>query len=230
MDGVQPRRFYRDRRSTRGSRDPRPWCGWNYLVSTAAAVEAAVLHNFAWHQRWTWRDRRPASAHETLGRLLRFHALNGAVSLAGNVRLRRYSFDRSMSIPWLRTPPRSPRARSSTSRQAIGWCSVDLGVGHHAHRVDSITGAARPRRARDRGLAALRGESRGQFPSQGSAQAARPLLRARRLESTGWRDEVMRGGVNMIKVDPPALPTPGFITGSERSWCRESRSIGYLRC
>ena len=33
----------------------------HYLVATAIAVEAAVLHNFAWHQRWTWRDRPAAS-------------------------------------------------------------------------------------------------------------------------------------------------------------------------
>ncbi|HZA35631.1 MAG TPA: GtrA family protein, partial [Vicinamibacterales bacterium] len=26
-------------------------------AATAIAVEAAVLHNFVWHERWTWRDR-----------------------------------------------------------------------------------------------------------------------------------------------------------------------------
>jgi putative flippase GtrA len=54
------------------------------LVATAIAVEAAVLHNFAWHQRWTWKDR-PADAAGTLARLWRFHVLNGAVSMAGNL-------------------------------------------------------------------------------------------------------------------------------------------------
>jgi len=28
-----------------------------YLVSTAIAVEVAVLHNFVWHERFTWVDR-----------------------------------------------------------------------------------------------------------------------------------------------------------------------------
>ena len=28
-----------------------------YLTATALAVEAAVLHNFFWHERWTWADR-----------------------------------------------------------------------------------------------------------------------------------------------------------------------------
>ena len=27
------------------------------------AVEAAVLHNFGWHERWTWRDRPRAGQH-----------------------------------------------------------------------------------------------------------------------------------------------------------------------
>ena len=60
---------------------------WNYLVATAVGVEAAVLHNFVWHHRWTWRDRPPSSRGDLIGRLARFHLINGAVSLAGNVGL-----------------------------------------------------------------------------------------------------------------------------------------------
>jgi putative flippase GtrA len=59
-----------------------------YLAATAIAVEAAILHNFAWHERWTWADR-PAQGGPRLARLLRFHALNGVVSLAGNLLLMR---------------------------------------------------------------------------------------------------------------------------------------------
>jgi putative flippase GtrA len=32
--------------------------GVHYLVGAALAIELAVLHNFAWHERWTWADRR----------------------------------------------------------------------------------------------------------------------------------------------------------------------------
>jgi dolichol-phosphate mannosyltransferase len=70
--------------------------GLHYLAATALAVELAVLHNFAWHERWTWRDR-PAgrvgpSTGLRAGRLQRFwlfHAANGLVSLAGNLVLMR---------------------------------------------------------------------------------------------------------------------------------------------
>ena len=64
------------------------YLGVHYLIATALAVETAVLHNFFWHERWTWKDR-PAAGRSRLARLFRFHALNGSVSLVGNVLLMR---------------------------------------------------------------------------------------------------------------------------------------------
>ena len=41
---------------------------FNYLVATALAVETAVLHNFCWHERFTWVDRlTPAREQRTSG-------------------------------------------------------------------------------------------------------------------------------------------------------------------
>ena len=58
----------------------------HYLAATALAVEIAVLHNFVWHERWTWSDRAgPGIA----ARLVRFHLGNGLVSLAVNLGLMR---------------------------------------------------------------------------------------------------------------------------------------------
>jgi dolichol-phosphate mannosyltransferase len=59
----------------------------NYLLATACAVELALLNNFFWHQRWTWRDRQAHSQQEMLYRLAKFHVTNGVVSLAGNLLL-----------------------------------------------------------------------------------------------------------------------------------------------
>jgi putative flippase GtrA len=56
--------------------------GLNYLVATALAVEAAVLHNFFWHERFTWADR---PARSTAQRLWKFNVTTGACSLAGNL-------------------------------------------------------------------------------------------------------------------------------------------------
>jgi putative flippase GtrA len=63
--------------------------GVNYLIATAIAVETAVLHNFVWHERYTWPDRGGAASRDVAMRLIRFHAGNGAVSLLGNLVLMR---------------------------------------------------------------------------------------------------------------------------------------------
>jgi dolichol-phosphate mannosyltransferase len=64
--------------------------GYNYLWATGLAVEAAVLHNFAWHQRFTWSDRGGPRLAGTAVRLLRFHLSNGAISILGSLLLMRW--------------------------------------------------------------------------------------------------------------------------------------------
>ncbi len=93
------------------------WLHFKYLAATAIAVEAAVVHNFVWHERFTWADRTKTGrrvgrisgaealnslsaliaalkrcATQRLGapslrRLLRFHLGNGAISILGNLAL-----------------------------------------------------------------------------------------------------------------------------------------------
>lgn len=64
--------------------------GIHYLWATAFAVETAVLHNFIWHEKWTWRERTAGSASwPTLSRLARFHLSNGLISILSNVVLMR---------------------------------------------------------------------------------------------------------------------------------------------
>jgi putative flippase GtrA len=64
--------------------------GLTYLWATGLAVEAAVLHNFAWHQRFTWRDRSGSDWTQTLTRLIRFHLTNGIISIFGSLLLIRW--------------------------------------------------------------------------------------------------------------------------------------------
>jgi putative flippase GtrA len=58
----------------------------NYLIATALAVEAAVVHNFFWHEHYTWADRESASR---LTRFAKFNLSNGAISILGNILLMR---------------------------------------------------------------------------------------------------------------------------------------------
>ncbi len=65
---------------------------FNYLAATAIAVEAAVVHNFVWHEQFTWVDRTNPEEVQTkwrrsLLRLLRFNLTNGVVSMLGNLAL-----------------------------------------------------------------------------------------------------------------------------------------------
>ena len=57
----------------------------DYLLATALAVETAVIHNFLWHERFTWADRPARRWLHSLARLAKFNLSNGLASLVGNV-------------------------------------------------------------------------------------------------------------------------------------------------
>jgi putative flippase GtrA len=83
--------------------------GMHYLWATGFAVETAVLHNFVWHEHFTWKDRAGGGRW---GRLVRFHAGNGVISIAGNVILMRILAG-SLGMPHL-----------AANALAIAICSV----------------------------------------------------------------------------------------------------------
>jgi putative flippase GtrA len=68
--------------------------GLNYLLATALAVEATVLHNFIWHERFTWSDRLTTSRYK---RLLKFNLATGAFSIAGNMFFTKLLVDAGMN-------------------------------------------------------------------------------------------------------------------------------------
>ena len=72
--------------------------GTPYPLATALAVEAAILHNFLWHERWTWADRRAGPGR--LARLLRFNGSAALISIGGNVALMAL-FVGSLGLPLL---------------------------------------------------------------------------------------------------------------------------------
>jgi putative flippase GtrA len=68
---------------------------FDYRIATALAVELTVMHNFIWHERFTWVDRTRndqllSSPRNWPARLLRFNLSNGTVSLVGNLALMRW--------------------------------------------------------------------------------------------------------------------------------------------
>jgi len=67
--------------------------GLNYLAATACAVETAILHNFIWHERYTWAERTRTAPQLAMKRLLHFNLSNGAASLVGNLVLMKLLVD-----------------------------------------------------------------------------------------------------------------------------------------
>lgn len=93
--------------------------GLHYLTATALAVEAAVLHNFFWHEYWTWRDRTGASPHGRWRRLLLFQLTNGTVSLLGNLVFM------TLFAGWFQIPPLPANLASITSCWLLNFLSSD---------------------------------------------------------------------------------------------------------
>lgn len=58
--------------------------GWPLPAATAVSVVAAVVHNFLWHERWTWGDRGGDIAARAR-RFAGYLATTGATSLLSNV-------------------------------------------------------------------------------------------------------------------------------------------------
>src|SRR6185503_19515027 len=59
---------------------------WPWLPATCVAVEAAIVHNYLWHERWTWKDRGGATtAALRCARFAKYNIATGFVSIAGNV-------------------------------------------------------------------------------------------------------------------------------------------------
>ena len=54
----------------------------DYMAATALAVEAAVIHNYFWHERYTWADRTGGGSWV---RFAKFNLTTGLFSIVGNV-------------------------------------------------------------------------------------------------------------------------------------------------
>ncbi|MGC4083588.1 MAG: GtrA family protein [Vicinamibacterales bacterium] len=111
---------------------------WPYPLATALAVESAVLNNFVWHERWTWRDR-PATGADRLRRLCRFHVGTGLISIAGNVVVT------ALLVEWCGMPPLVANAAAVAVTSAANFAVADRWVfarGDSTRRNGEISCAA----------------------------------------------------------------------------------------
>jgi len=197
----------------------------HYALATAIGVESAILHNFVWHQRWTWRDRPPQGRGDSMARLARFHLLNGSISLVGNLAVTMFltgvmkldpvasnliaigvcslvNFSASDSLVF--ATARDDRHRSAANRSRV------LPLAVLAILASGSAASAGPAPAT---IAAWQAYETRIDTSYGAAASAAPE-RFFALDRDGlaprWRETVLHGGQAMIKIEPASV-TDGKI-------------------
>jgi len=178
--------------------------GWHYLAATAVAVEAAVVHNFAWHQRWTWNDRPASSARTLAARFLRFQLLNGAISLLGNLLLV------AAMTGLLGAPPVAANLAAITACATFNFLASEVLVFRPSASVLAVLLAAS-------GAAAAAAQSPAALAEW---QRHLAMLDARHSAGTGpgaffmhdreggqrdWRETVRSGGVSVVEMQAPSV-------------------------
>jgi putative flippase GtrA len=186
--------------------------GWHYLVATAIGVESAVLHNFVWHQHWTWRDRPVHSPRTTALRFMNFHLANGVVSLAGNVGLTAFC----TGVAGLDALVSNVIAiiACSVVNFAISECFVfqadrrgrfmSLPITAFALLAMSSAAEAGPSAATLAGWRTYEAQVDTRYNGSGSGGGSFFAL-DRDTQARGWRDTVLHGQPILSKVDPPGV-------------------------
>ena len=197
----------------------------HYAIATALAVEAAILHNFVWHQRWTWRDRPVLQRRDGMARLARFHLLNGSVSLVGNVALTTLltrvvgwdpvasnvvaiaacslvNFAASDSLVFSLASNEKRRARALPFR-ILSLAALSMLVGASA-------ASAGPASATIAAWQAYEAQIDGRYNAAATASSDQFFALDRDKQAQSWRKTVLGGGQAMIKIEPASV-TDGKI-------------------
>lgn len=176
--------------------------GLHYLAATVVAVEATILHNFFWHQRWTWKDRPAGSQTALAWRLARFNILNGGISLAGNLLVMAVLTGVAGVEP------------AVANLAAIALCSL-ANFAASETVVFNVAGVA--------ALVVLLGAPATAWAGPSAATASAWKTYETNVESRyvsaaggpffvqdtrtpGWRQAMRRDGVNMLELPAPSVP------------------------
>ena len=178
-------------------------CHWHYLSATAAAVEAAVVHNFVWHQCWTWSHRPARSPRVVAARFLQFQLLNGGISLAGNLALMR------LLTGALGVDPVPANIAAICLCASLNFAASELIVFRAALPVLlAVVVASAPAALNAQSQAALAGWDEYQACVDARYRSATPggtFFIHDREGHAGWRDAVRDGSVAVTPIDTPAI-------------------------
>jgi putative flippase GtrA len=183
----------------------------HYIIATALGVESAVLHNFIWHQRWTWRDRPARSRRAVAERLVHFHVLNGSVSLAGNIAITWFltgiaGMDPVMAnlIAVIGCSVINFAASNALvfRRRTTGWVSA-LAIASVA-AVATPSAEAGPPASAIAAWAAYQQRIDARYDASATANDSFFAL-DREEHARGWRTDVLHGQPMLFKVEAPAV-------------------------
>lgn len=193
----------------------------HYAIATALAVEAALLHNFVWHQHWTWRDRPVRRRWDAMARLGRFHLLNGSVSLVGNVAFTSLitrvlgwdpvasnvvaiavcslvNFAASDSVVFASASTGNGRSPAKSFRvlPLVAWSTL----------AGASTVTAGPSAPTVAAWQTYEAQVDARYNAASTISADQFFALDRDKQAAGWRDTVLGGGQPMIKVEAGAVP------------------------
>jgi putative flippase GtrA len=179
----------------------------HYLLATGIAVELAVLHNFAWHQRWTWRDRPPSSRRDVAVRLGRFHALNGLVSFAGNITIA------GVCTGLLHVDPVLANLIAVAACGILNFAASNTMIFRTAPAgallmvaLTPSPAAAEPPPATLAAWHAYEASVDVAYRQSSSASSSQFFVHDRASLAAGWRQAVVQGTPSIIKIDAAAIP------------------------
>lgn len=190
------------------------WWHVPYVWATILAVEAAVLHNYAWHRRWTWADRSP-SGNGAHGRLVRFHLGTGLTSIAGNV------IGTVIGVEWLHAPAPLANVGAVAATTAANFLIADRWVFRQAVVVATALSLLWPSPVRAADLAQATTSAWAQHIAHVESvwhahpdEPARPEIEGHTLSVPGgtvheWRGSVIIRGITVAAL-VQALQTRGL--------------------
>lgn len=190
----------------------------HYLLATAIAVELTVLHNFVWHEWWTWRERRSGTPSALAARLLRFHLLNGVVSMSGNLLVMRLLAGRAG------LDPVAANIVAILVCSAVNFAASELIVFKAAVTTVLLLGAATSASAAEP-FATLKPATLAAWQAYEKQLDARyggssPFFAMDTFGGNAWRDAARRGEVPMLRIDKadPRGAAPDIEDGKIHHW------------
>lgn len=192
--------------------------GLHYVAAIIVATEIAIVANFLWHERLTWRDRPAASSRERWQRLARFNALTGVTSIAGSVVIT------ALLVEWLSLPVVAANVVSVVALGLVNFAGANvlvfraaaavivLSIGSSAFASNTLEATLQAKTVRDfsRYVTAVEGRSAQQlaknepfleFERYSSAEQQRILALLKRGEVFVERAEARDAASREIAVD-----------------------------